>query len=88
MSSAQPLTGVKSLTGMRGFLLVWVGQVISLLGTGMTNFGIAVWAFELTGQATALALIGVAYAVPSLIMMPLAQSRRKAFEATMSSAER
>ncbi|HEX6384220.1 MAG TPA: hypothetical protein VF177_06085 [Anaerolineae bacterium] len=28
-------------SGMRGFTIVWLGQVVSLLGTGMTNF--AVW---------------------------------------------
>ena len=42
------------LTGMRAFSLVWFGQVISLTGLSMTLFGLTIWAFQLTGQATAL----------------------------------
>ena len=39
--------------GMRGFTFVWSGQVVSLLGSGMTWFALTIWAWELTGQATA-----------------------------------
>lgn len=58
-------------TGMRGFILVWLGQIVSLLGSGMTNFGLQIWAFEQTGRATDLALLGVFYSVPLLILSPL-----------------
>ncbi|MEL6408003.1 MAG: MFS transporter [Chloroflexota bacterium] len=44
-------------SGMRGFVVMWVGQFVSLLGSGMTRFAIALWAWEMTGSATALALI-------------------------------
>ncbi len=57
---------------MRGFLWVWVGQLVSLLGTAMTTFGVTIWAYEKTGRATDLALIGVFYLVPQLMMSPLA----------------
>lgn len=57
---------------MHGFMWVWVGQVVSLLGTAMTTFGVTIWAFEATGRATDLALIGVFYLVPQLLMSPLA----------------
>ncbi len=56
--------------GMRGFLIVWVGQVVSLLGTSMTNFGLTIWAFEATGQATSLALIGACYTGAMLLVSP------------------
>lgn len=46
------------LTGMRGFSLVWAGQLVSLLGSGMTQFAITIWAWQETGQATTLALVG------------------------------
>jgi hypothetical protein len=36
---------------MRQFLIVWVGQVISLVGSGLTAFGLAVWIFQRTGEA-------------------------------------
>ena len=41
--------------GMRSFMVIWVGQMFSLLGTSMSGFGLTVWAYELTGKATALA---------------------------------
>lgn len=57
---------------MKGFLIVWVGQMISLLGTNMSAFGLTIWAYELTGSATALALVSFFYVTPMLIISPLA----------------
>jgi len=45
------------LTSMRNFLIIWVGQIVSVLGSEMTNFAITIWAWELTGLATPLSLI-------------------------------
>ena len=59
-------------TGFRGFTVVWFGQVISLLGTGMTRFAITIWAWQITGQATALALVSFFSFVPAIIVSPLA----------------
>lgn len=44
-------------TSLRTFLVIWVGQSVSVLGTEMTNFALTLWAWDLTGQATPLALI-------------------------------
>jgi MFS family permease len=55
---------------MRGFTIVCGGQAISLLGTAMTNFGLTLWAYEVTGQATPLALIGLSFSVPLLVLSP------------------
>ncbi|MEN6300227.1 MAG: MFS transporter [Anaerolineaceae bacterium] len=59
-------------TGMFGFILVWIGQIISLLGTTMTGFGLTIWAFEKTGSATALTLVGFFFVTPMLIFSPIA----------------
>jgi DHA3 family macrolide efflux protein-like MFS transporter len=58
--------------GMRAFWIIWAGQVISLLGTSMTNFGLTIWAYEKTGEATALALIGFFFVTPMVILSPTA----------------
>jgi MFS family permease len=58
--------------GMRSFVVIWIGQMFSLLGTSMSGFGLTVWAYELTGSATALALVGFFYVTPMLIISPLA----------------
>ena len=40
-------------SGMLGFTVVWVGQAVSLLGTSMSAFALTIWAYQLTGKATA-----------------------------------
>jgi len=57
---------------MRKFMLIWVGQVFSLLGTNISAFGVTVWAYQKTGSATALALITFFLVTPMLIVSPLA----------------
>jgi DHA3 family macrolide efflux protein-like MFS transporter len=57
---------------MFGFTLVWIGQLVSLLGTNMTGFGLTIWAYEKTGSATALALVGFFFVTPMLIFSPIA----------------
>lgn len=59
-------------SGMIGFVIVWIGQVVSLLGTNMTAFALTIWAYELTGSATALALVGFFFVTPMLVVSPLA----------------
>lgn len=62
----------KRPSGMIGFSIIWVGQLISLLGTGMTQFALTIWAWQLTGEATSLALIAFFTAVPQILTSPLA----------------
>jgi MFS family permease len=57
---------------MTAFFLLWLGQIISVLASFMTNFALTIWAFEETGQATALALVQVAFITPFLIISPIA----------------
>lgn len=63
---------LKRPSGMTAFTIVWVGQLVSLLGTSMTNFALTIWAFEQTGRATDLALIGFFFVVPLLVVSPFA----------------
>jgi len=65
--------GTSALTqGMGGFTTIWVGQFVSLLGSAMTRFAISVWAWQTTGQATSLALIGFFSFAPTVLLAPLA----------------
>lgn len=57
---------------MFGFTIVWIGQIVSLLGTSMTTFALTIWAYEITGTATALALVGFFFVTPMLVFSPLA----------------
>ena len=51
---------------MRTFILVWFGQLISTIGSYMTEFALILWAWELTGSATALALAGFFSQLPRI----------------------
>jgi MFS transporter, DHA3 family, macrolide efflux protein len=59
-------------TGMFGFTLVWLGQIISVLATNMTVFALTIWVFEKTGSATSLGLMQVFFITPLLIVTPFA----------------
>ena len=59
-------------TGMTAFAVVWIGQVVSLLGTAMTGFALTIWAWQITGEATALALVGFFAFAPIVLMSPVA----------------
>ncbi len=58
--------------GMRAFLVVWSGQVVSNLGTGLSGFALAVWVYRQTGSATALSLITLFSTLPNTLLSPLA----------------
>ncbi|MEC3978259.1 MFS transporter [Amycolatopsis sp. H20-H5] len=51
------MAGPRQLTGLKAFSVLWVGQVLSAVGTRMTNFVLAIWVWRETGQASALALL-------------------------------
>jgi len=59
-------------SGMFGFSIVWFGQVVSLLGSGMTQFALTIWAWQMTGEATALALVAFFGYFPRILFTPLA----------------
>lgn len=54
----------------RAFITIWIGQIISMFGSGLTNFGLGVWVFEKTGSATDFTLIYVCGVLPSLVLAP------------------
>jgi DHA3 family macrolide efflux protein-like MFS transporter len=59
-------------TGMLAFTIVWIGQVVSLLGSAMTWFAFTIWAWQTTGEATVLALVGFFSFGPTLLLSPIA----------------
>jgi len=63
---------MKSPKGMTAFVMIWIGQVLSILGSAMTHFGLGIWAWEKTGQATPLALVGFFGFAPMILVTPIA----------------
>ena len=58
--------------GMRVFVLIWVGQLVSLIGSGLTGFALGIWVYQRTGSVTEFALISLFTFLPSIILLPLA----------------
>ncbi len=54
--------------GIAAFVVIWVGQVISILASGMSGFALTLWIYDQTKSATAMAGMQVAYILPFLIM--------------------
>lgn len=61
-----------NLRGMRAFQVVWVGQLVSLLGTSMTGFALPIWIFGKTERVQEMAIIGLCFMLPLLIVSPFA----------------
>lgn len=50
------------------FLILWIGEFISSIGSGLTSFGLGVYVFKETGSAGAMALITLLAFIPMLIL--------------------
>ena len=55
----------------RKFLLLWLGELISATGSGLTAFGLGVYVFQQTGKASAMALVTLLAFMPSLLLSPV-----------------
>lgn len=48
------------------FLLLWSGELVSSIGSGLTSFGLGVYVFEQTGSAANMAFVTLLAFLPSL----------------------
>lgn len=58
--------------GIRTFLIIWFGQFVSRVGTMMTRFALLIWAYQQTGAATTVALLGFFSFLPYILLSPVA----------------
>jgi len=65
-----PRKGAPSGTSV--FLLIWFGQVIALIGSGLTGFALGVWVYQQTGSAIQLSIIVIFTRLPGIAVSPLA----------------
>ena len=65
-------TSTKRPTGMFGFTIVWLGQIVSVLASAMSQFGLTIFMFQKTESATALGLMQVFFITPFLLISPIA----------------
>jgi MFS family permease len=55
---------------LRDFRLLWTGLTVSLLGDGIFLVAIAWQAYEISNSPVALAVTGVAWTLPSVVLLP------------------
>lgn len=59
-------------TGFSNFVVVWFGELISVIGTSMTTFALMIYAFNRVGRASTTALLGLASVLPFVLLSPIA----------------
>lgn len=63
---------IKPNKGMKTFFVIWLGQLASMIGSGLIGFALAVWIYDQTGQATPFALTALFSKVPRILLSPIA----------------
>ncbi|MGN1466779.1 MAG: MFS transporter [Ruminococcus sp.] len=56
---------------MKKFLMLWSGELISSIGSGMTAFALSVYVYQTTGSATYVSLITLLAYLPTMLLSPL-----------------
>ena len=59
---------MKNKSNLRRFLLLWAGELISAVGSGLTSFGLGVYVFQQTGSAAGMALVTLLGFLPTLLL--------------------
>jgi MFS family permease len=59
-------------TGMFAFIIIWIGQLFSVLASSMSHFALTIWMYQQTESALALAWMQVAFIAPFLLVSPFA----------------
>ena len=57
---------------MRTFWTVWVGQLVSQVGTAMTGFAMTIWVYQESRSVTRLAIMLLSISLPGILLAPTA----------------
>lgn len=56
---------------MNKFKILVMGQLISSIGSGLTDFGLAIYVLAMTGSVTATAIVSICAFLPSIVLAPV-----------------
>ena len=62
---------MNSKSGLKTFIIIWMGQLISSIGSGLTSFGLNVYVFEKTESAMACSLVTLCAFFPMVFLTPI-----------------
>lgn len=54
----------------RSFLIIWLGQLLSAIGSGLTAFALGVYVFQKTQSTTSFSLVILCSFLPSFLLLP------------------
>lgn len=54
------------------FILIWIGQLVSVIGTSLTSFALGFWVLTKTGSVTQFSMIILSVVLPTVIVSPFA----------------
>jgi MFS transporter, DHA3 family, macrolide efflux protein len=66
------MTTQSNRQGLRTFFIIWIGQLVSLVGSQLTAFALGVWVYDETRSVLWLALTQVAFSAPQVLFSPWA----------------
>ena len=52
---------------MQKFIVIWIGQLVSTIGSGLTGFALAVWLYQETGQAAPIVYTALFSSLPIVL---------------------
>jgi len=52
---------------MRKFIIIWIGQLVSTIGSGLTGFAISIWIYQETGEAAPFLYVALFNSLPVVI---------------------
>ena len=58
----------QSKSNYRKFMLLWAGELVSSIGGGLTSFGLGIYIFQKTGNASGMALMTLLAFLPGLLL--------------------
>jgi MFS family permease len=59
---------IKNIKDLRIFLILWITQSFSSLGSAMTNFALVIWTYEQQGSALTTALLAICSYAPYVLL--------------------
>jgi len=68
IQNTQTKSGKKA---MKKFMILVAGQLISSIGSGLTDFGLAIYVLALTGSVTATSIVMICAFLPSILLAPI-----------------
>lgn len=56
---------------MKKFMMIWIGELISSIGSGMTAFALSIYVYELTGSVSYVSLVTLLAYMPTILLSPV-----------------